>query len=381
MNGTDSEGPLTKLRSFADKNEGTAKLADAVENYLKAKAGSVVSGATGKLGDVVKRFTSEDSAVGEAGRKLSEGKGVASAVASGGAKGVKEKAKQALGGGSKGKSGAKPSKSVNIVENIDVGVPVRVAYNQWTRFPDFASFAKGVQSVEKEDEVTSNWTGKILWSSRNWKGKVTEQVQDERIAWSTEAAKGTMKGVVTFHPLGENLTRILLVVEYYPQGFFEKTGNIWRAQGRRLRLDLKLYRRRVMMLTQQEAQEVEGWRGEIREGEVTLSHDDAIAMEEAGLTDEQWAELEDLDEEEAQELAELEPEEREELAAWAEASEEGDEEESEEPEEDEEGDYEDEEPEEPEEDEGEFEEEDYEDEEEPLDEEPEDEEPEEPNER
>lgn len=377
MNGTDSEGPLTKLRSFADKNEGTAKLADAVENYLKAKAGSVVSGATGKLGDVVKRFTSEDSAVGEAGRKLAEGKGVASAVASGGAKGVKEKAKQAFGGGSKGKSGAKPSKSVNIVENIDVGVPVRVAYNQWTRFPDFSSFAKGVQSVEKEDEVTSHWTGKILWSTRNWKGRVTEQVQDERIAWSTEAAKGTMKGVVTFHPLGENLTRILLVVEYYPQGFFEKTGNIWRAQGRRLRLDLKLYRRRVMMLNQQEAQEVEGWRGEIREGEVTLSHDDATALEEADLTDEQWAELEDLDEEEAQELAELEPEEREELAAWAEASDEEDEEESE-GDEDEEGDYEDEEP---EEDEEEPEEDEYEDEEEPLDEEPEDEETEEPDER
>jgi hypothetical protein len=318
---TEPKGPLARLRSLADRNEGTSRLADAVQDYLGAKASSMVTGTVHKLGGAVERITSGSPAA-EAGRKLAEGKGVANAAASAGGKALKEKAKQAFGGGSGsggggGGGGGLPSKGVNIVEDIDVGVPVRVAYNQWTRFSDFGSFAKGVQSAEKTDDVSSNWTGKVFWSSRNWKGTVTEQVQDYRIAWSTEAAKGTMKGVVTFHPLEENLTRVLLVVEYYPQGFFERTGNIWRAQGRRLRLDLKHYRRQVMMLAQEEARELEGWRGEIREGEVVLSHDDALALEEADLTEEQWAELEDLDEEEAAELADLDPEEREELAAWS----------------------------------------------------------------
>ncbi|MFJ9555291.1 SRPBCC family protein [Nocardiopsis sp. NPDC101807] len=316
MGVAESDGPLARLRSAADRNEGTSKLADAVQDYVSAKASSVVTGAARKLGGTVERLSGEGVAgapvVGEVGRKLVQGKGPANAVVAGGAKGLKNKAKKAFG---KGGGGGRPSKSVNIVEDIDVGVPVRVAYNQWTRFPDFGSFAKGVQSVEKTGDTTSHWKGKVFWSSRSWKAAVTEQVQDHRIAWSTEAAKGTMKGAVTFHPLGENLTRVLLVVEYYPKGLFERTGNLWRAQGRRLRLDLKHYRRQVMMMALSEAEEMQGWRGEVREGEVVLSHEDALELEEAGLSEEQWDELARLDEDEAAELAELDPEERERLAA------------------------------------------------------------------
>ncbi|MFE6448326.1 SRPBCC family protein [Nocardiopsis dassonvillei] len=322
---TDSQGPLARLRSAADRNEGTSKLADALQDYLSAKATSVVHGAARRLGATVERLTSEGASAAPVaagvGGKLAQGKNPVNAVVTGGAKGLKDKAKkglkdkvgQGLGTGSSG-GGGKPGKMVNIVEDVDVGVPVRVAYNQWTRFPDFGSFAKGVQSAERTGDTSSHWRGKVFWSSRSWSAEVTEQVQDQRIAWSTEAAKGTMKGVVTFHPLGENLTRVLLVVEYYPKGLFERTGNIWRAQGRRLRLDLKHYRRQVMMLPRDEAAELRGWRGEVREGEVVLSHDDAVALEEADLTEEQWAELEELDPDERAELADLDPEERAELA-------------------------------------------------------------------
>ena len=96
--------------------------------------------------------------------------------------------------------------------------------------------------------------------------------------------------MVTFHPLGENLTKILLVTQYYPQGFVERTANLWRAQGRRLRLDLKRYRTYLMMLAEEEAQEVEGWRGEIRDSEVVLSHEEA--------TEEEAADSEEVGEEE-----------------------------------------------------------------------------------
>ncbi|NKY99468.1 SRPBCC family protein [Nocardiopsis alborubida] len=311
---TDSQGPLARLRSAADRNEGTSKLADALQDYLSAKATSVVNGAARRLGATVERLTSDGAPVAAGvGGELAQGKNPVNAVVTGGAKGLKDKVGQGLGTGSSG-GGGKPSKTVNIVEDVDVGVPVRVAYNQWTRFPDFGSFAKGVQSAERTGDTSSHWRGKVFWSSRSWSAEVTEQVQDQRIAWSTEAAKGTMKGVVTFHPLGENLTRVLLVVEYYPKGLFERTGNIWRAQGRRLRLDLKHYRRQVMMLPRDEAAELRGWRGEVRGGEVVLSHEDAVALEEADLTEEQWAELEELDSEERAELADLDSEERAELA-------------------------------------------------------------------
>ncbi|MFD0772874.1 SRPBCC family protein [Streptomonospora algeriensis] len=333
----ESTGPLSRLREAADKNEGTAKLADALQEYLTAKATSMAGDLAKKIGGYTEQLASGGAsgsmgAVAEGGKKLLEGKGPASAVSGAAGKGVKDTAKGLMGkvtggggdgggsgsGGGGGGGGSGP-KAINIVENIDVGVPLRAAYNQWTRFPDFGTFAKGVLSVEEEDEITSKWTAKIFWSTRSWKATITEQIQDHRISWTSEGDKGTTKGVVTFHPLGESLTRVLLVVEYFPKGFFEQTANLWRAQGRRLRLDLKHYRRQIMMMAQPEAEELEGWRGEIRDSEVVLSNDDALELEEADLTDEQWAELDELEEEERAELAELDEDERAELAELAES--------------------------------------------------------------
>lgn len=184
------------------------------------------------------------------------------------------------------------------MEYIDVGVPLRTAYDQWTRYQDFGTFAKGVKSANRADDTHSDWQAKIWWSSRSWKATTTEQVPDQKIAWTSEGAKGSTKGVVTFHSLGDNLTRVLLVIEYYPSGFFEKTGNIWRAQGRRARLDLKHFARFVTL--KGEAQE--GWRGEIRDGEVVRSHDDAVAEEEEeNEQNEEGEESEEGDEPEAAE--------------------------------------------------------------------------------
>ncbi|TXS52887.1 SRPBCC family protein [Streptomyces sp. t39] len=179
------------------------------------------------------------------------------------------------GGGGGRKSGS--TKVMNIVEVLDVGVPLRRAYDHWTQFEQFGSFTKGVRNVSKGDEVSSDWKVKVGPSTRGWKATVQEQIPDERIVWTSEGAKGTTRGCVSFHELAPELTRIVLVVEYYPSGFFEKTGNIWRAQGRRLRLDFKHFQRYVT-LTEDEP---EGWRGEIRDGEVVRSHEEAVEAEEA----------------------------------------------------------------------------------------------------
>ncbi|MER6530243.1 SRPBCC family protein [Streptomyces sp. NPDC001508] len=174
---------------------------------------------------------------------------------------LKDKAKGALGK-SPG-SGQGTAKAVTISEDIDVGVPVREAYDQWPRFQEFSAFAKGVVSADEADDTSGDRTVKAAKPTRSWTAHITEQVPGERIAWSTQGAKGAVKGVVTFHALTDNLTRVLMVLEYVPKGLFEKTGTIWRAQGRRARLDLKAYRRFVMM----RGAATDAWRGEIRDGE------------------------------------------------------------------------------------------------------------------
>lgn len=249
---------------------------------------------------------------------------------------------QNLGGGKGKRKGGAGKKPTVIMEYVDVGVPLRTAYDQWTQFQDFSTFAKGVKSANRADDTTSDWQLKVFWSNRSWKAHTTEQIPDDRIAWTSEGAKGTTKGVVSFHRLGDSLTRVLLVIEYYPKGLFEKTGNIWRAQGRRARLDLKNYVRYVTLKGEAE----DGWRGEIRDGEVVRSHEDAVAEEEDEQRD---AEQDEQDVQGDEEAYEGEEEEAEEEGPYAEeedekAEYEDEEEPEEEPEESEEpeGEYEDE---------------------------------------
>jgi hypothetical protein len=99
------------------------------------------------------------------------------------------------------------------------------------------------------------------------------------IVWTSEGQKGHVDGAVTFHEIGPDLCRVLVVLEYHPQGLFEHTGNIWRAQGRRVRLELKHFRRHVMTQAVLHPGEIEGWRGVIEDGEVVKDHQTAIEEE------------------------------------------------------------------------------------------------------
>ena len=250
------------------------QLGQAAKDYAKArgqdavkKVGNKLSGVTGSLTDKAENGGFQSTAVSSAVQRVAEGENPVKASLGGVGEGIKEKVKGAFGK-SGGAGGNK--KFVNIIEDISVGVPVDVAYDQWTQFQEFGSFMKGVDSVDQTDEVSSNWRVKVFKSRRNFKTTVTEQVPDRRIAWTSEGAKGTTKGVVTFHPLADDLTQVLLVIEYYPQGLFEKTGNIWRAGGRRARLDLKHFRRFVMM----RGEATGSWRGEIQDGEVVREPDE-----------------------------------------------------------------------------------------------------------
>ncbi|MET9770805.1 SRPBCC family protein [Streptomyces sp. NPDC006415] len=339
---SDKDEPEEAQESGIDRlKDELSKYAGAQVQKIAEKAGGKLTDITGQLSDVAENGGSLPAI----GSRVLQGDSPLKAFVSEKAKGAKDtvvdKAKEALGGG-KGKRKSSGSKVMNIIEVLDVGVPLRTAYDAWTQYEEFSSFAKGVRDVSKSDETESDWKVKVGPSSRSFKATVLEQVPDDRIVWSSEGAKGTTSGAVSFHELGPTLTRIILVVEYYPSGFFEKTGNLWRAQGRRMRLDFKHFQRYVT-LTEEEP---EGWRGEIRDGEVVVSHEDAVEQEEAeeqenddeqddgeyedeGGTEEEDEEPEDGDGEE--------PEEEDEDEEYEEEDDEPEEdEEDEEPEEDEE---------------------------------------------
>ncbi|MFE6666159.1 SRPBCC family protein [Streptomyces sp. NPDC057697] len=265
---------------------GLDRLREELGDYLTARVGDLAEKAGDKLIDATDQLADvaqNGGSLSKIGANLLSGDSPLKAVFSGAAQNVKEtiseKAKGVLGGGKGRKSGDK--KVTNIIEVIDVGVPLRTAYDHWTQYEKFSSFTKGVRDVSRTGETESDWKAKVGPSTRGWKATVQEQVPDERIVWTSEGSKGSTRGAVSFHELAPGLTRIVLVVEYYASGLFEKTGNLWRAQGRRLRLDLKHFQRHVTLTDE----EPDGWRGEIRDGEVVQTHEEALEEEEAANSD------------------------------------------------------------------------------------------------
>ncbi|MFE1587388.1 SRPBCC family protein [Streptomyces sp. NPDC058737] len=302
-------GDAAKKNPLADvaQSEAADRLKAEVQDYLAAQATRLLTGLGTKLGETTGKLNdiAEGNSPGfaklalDGGRKLAEGKSPMRAAFEVGAGKVKDNVVGAfknLTGGKGGKKGGGGQKPTVIIEYVDVGVPLRTAYDQWTQYQDFSTFAKGVKSANRADDTTSDWQLKVFWSNRSWKATTTEQVPDDRISWTSEGAKGSTKGVVSFHELAPSLTRVVLVIEYYPSGLFEKTGNIWRAQGRRARLDLKNYVRHITFKGEAD----DGWRGEIRDGEVVRSHEDAVAEEEEQQAREQEPEQESEGEAEAE---------------------------------------------------------------------------------
>ncbi|GCE37677.1 hypothetical protein Rhow_000409 [Rhodococcus wratislaviensis] len=314
-----------KLRKNVSGASGKAASVSPLQKAAQGLLGTVtdkaVSAVSGKVAGATDRLT--DYAEGGGGSLLSavtgkehqgngdgDGKGDSKSLFSGLTDKVKDTAsnlKDAVTGGGGGKG--KKLKLTNIVETIDVGVPVQVAYNQWTQFADFPSFMKKVERVEQESDEKLEWKAQIFLSHRTWEASILEQVPDERIVWRSKGAKGFIDGAVTFHEVTPDLTRILLILEYHPKGLFERTGNLWRAQGRRARLELKHFGRHVMTQSILHPDELEGWRGEIRDGKVVEPEENEPRPDE----DEQdEAPLDEGDEDETDDSAETDEDESEE---------------------------------------------------------------------
>ena len=148
----------------------------------------------------------------------------------------------------------------SIEQSIEVQVPVRTAYNQWTQFEDFPHFMEGVKEIKQIDDASLHWTVEIAGQVREFDAKITEQNPDERIAWTTIDGPH-QAGVVTFHRLGDNQTKVMLQMEYEPEGIVEKAGDALGIVKRRVKGDLSRFKE----LIESRGGESGAWRGEVEQ--------------------------------------------------------------------------------------------------------------------
>ena len=148
--------------------------------------------------------------------------------------------------------------TTNILQSVDVDVPVRTAYDQWTQFESFPKFMEGVERIVQLSPTTTHWVTKIAGVTREFDAETTEQHPDERVAWVTK--NGTHQaGVVTFHRISNTTTRVTLQLDHDPEGLLEKAGDALGIIKRRVKGDLDNFKSFI------EARGVEegGWRGDV----------------------------------------------------------------------------------------------------------------------
>ncbi len=145
-----------------------------------------------------------------------------------------------------------------IEESIEIERPVRTVYNQWTQFEEFPSFMEGVESVTQLDDTHLHWIAEIGGVRREWDAVVTEQHPDERVAW--RSTNGTSNaGVVTFHKLAEDRTKVMLQIDVDPEGALERVGDALGIIRRRASGDLERFKE----LIETRGQESGSWRGDV----------------------------------------------------------------------------------------------------------------------
>ena len=147
-----------------------------------------------------------------------------------------------------------------IEESIEVQVPVRTAYDQWTQFEEFPQFMEGVEEVKQIDDTHLHWVTEIAGRRKEFDAEVTEQTPDQRVAWRSTGGS-EHAGVVTFHRTGDNETRIMVQMDVDPDGPVEKAGDALGVPKRRVRGDLE----RFKQLIESRGEASGAWRGEVKQ--------------------------------------------------------------------------------------------------------------------
>ena len=145
-----------------------------------------------------------------------------------------------------------------IEQSIELEVPVQTAYNQWTQFEEFPEFMEGVEQVQQMDERRLHWVAEFGGTRHEWDAEITEQQPDERVAWRNTDGKENA-GVVTFHRLDDDRSRVMVQMDFVPEGIKEKLGDALGAPDRRVKGDLERFKE----LIEARGRESGAWRGEV----------------------------------------------------------------------------------------------------------------------
>ena len=146
-----------------------------------------------------------------------------------------------------------------VIETIDVNVPVTTAYNQWTQFEEFPQFLTFVKSITQKDDTHQHWVVNIGGVEREFDAEITEQHPEERVAWTSTSGEAKHAGVVTFHRLDESKTRVMIQIDWEPQGLVEKAGAALGFDDRQVKADAKKFKEFI----ESRGAETGAWRGEV----------------------------------------------------------------------------------------------------------------------
>lgn len=149
---------------------------------------------------------------------------------------------------------------VQIIETIDVDVPVRTAYDQWTQFESFPAFLDEVESITQNDDTHTHWKVNVGGAEREFDATITEQHPDERVAWTSSDGDTKHAGVVTFHKLTDTSTRVTVQIDWEPEGFLERAGALVGAGTHAVKKDLKNFKEFI----EGRGSETGAWRGDVK---------------------------------------------------------------------------------------------------------------------
>ncbi|RPE46583.1 polyketide cyclase/dehydrase/lipid transport protein [Streptomyces sp. Ag109_O5-1] len=149
-----------------------------------------------------------------------------------------------------------------VKEAVDVAVPVRTAYNQWTQFEDFPHFMEGVEEVRQLDDRHNHWTTRIGGVRREFDTEIVDQLADDRITWRAVEGDIRQRGSVRFESLDDTHTRVELTMDVEPSSVAEKGADALGMIDRRVKGDLRRFKDYI----EQRGGETGGWRGRIRPG-------------------------------------------------------------------------------------------------------------------
>jgi len=147
-----------------------------------------------------------------------------------------------------------------IIETIDVDVPVTVSYNQWTQFESFPHFLSEVESITQTDDTHSHWKVKVGGAEREFDTVITEQHPDERVAWTSTGGDTEHAGVVTFHKLSDTTSRVTVQIDWEPEGLLEKVGSLVGAGSHAVKKDLENFKEFI----EKEGDATGAWRGDVQ---------------------------------------------------------------------------------------------------------------------